>query len=69
MLDAYVDGQTGMQCKVGDVESLYQCMKKMHDDRDLVKRMGEKSRERALNDFNVKPISEAWVNFYNNILG
>lgn len=69
VLDAYVDGVTGLQCKVGDAESLYQCMKKMHDDRDLVKRMGEKSRERALNDFNVKPISEAWVSFYHQLLG
>lgn len=68
VLDAYVDGETGLRCKVGDVESLYLCMKKMHDDRDLVRRMGENSRERALEDFNVKPISEAWLKFYNEIL-
>lgn len=68
VLDAYVDGQTGLQCKVGDADSLFQCMRKMHDDREMVKRMGENSRERALNDFNVKPISEAWVNFYKGIL-
>lgn len=69
VLDAYIDGETGLQCKVGDAESLYQCMKKLHDDRALVKKMGEKSRQRALNDFNVKPISECWVNFYKTILG
>ena len=68
VLDAYVVGETGLQCKVGDVDSLYQCMKKMHDDREMVKRMGEKSRQRAINDFNVKPISECWVNFYKEIL-
>ena len=67
VLDAYVDGVTGLQCKVGDTESLYQCMKKIHDDRGLVKRMGEKSRERALKDFNVVPITEAWVKFYHKI--
>lgn len=69
VLDAYIDGETGLQCKVGDVESLYQCMKKLHDDRTLVKKMGETSRLRALNDFNVKPISACWVSFYNGILG
>lgn len=68
VLDAYVSGETGLQCKVGNADSLYQCMKRMHDDRELVKRMGEKSRQRALNDFNVKPITECWVNFYKEIL-
>lgn len=69
VLDAYVDGETGLQCKVGDVESLYQCMKKMHDDPELRESMGKKSRERALSDFNVKPISEAWLKFYKELLG
>lgn len=64
VLDAYVDGETGLQCKVGDVESLYQSMKKMHDNPKQRKEMGEKSRERAIKVFNVKPISEAWFNFY-----
>jgi glycosyltransferase involved in cell wall biosynthesis len=69
VLDAYIEGETGLQCKVGDVESLYQCMKRMHDEQELRINMGKKSRERALKDFNVKPISEAWFNFYKNILG
>ena len=69
VLDAYVVGETGLQCKVGDVDSLYQCMKRMHDDREIVKRMGEKSRLRAINDFNVKPISACWLKFYKDIFG
>lgn len=68
VLDAYVDGETGLQCKVGDAESLYQCMKKMHDNADMRIMMGKRSRERALHDFNVKPISEAWLKFYKEIL-
>lgn len=69
VLDAYVDSETGLQCKVGDVETLYYCMKKMHDNPELRMAMGKKSRERALKEFNVKPISEAWFNFYKNLLG
>lgn len=69
VLDAYVDGETGLQCKVGDVETLYQCMKKMHDNVEMRRNMGKRSRERALQKFNVKPISEAWLNFYKEILG
>ena len=68
VLDAYVNGETGLQCKVGDVDSLYQCMKRMHDDKELRNVLARKSRERALNVFNVKPISEAWLNFYNKLL-
>lgn len=67
VLDAYIDGETGLQCKVGDVETLYQCMKKMHDNPEMRVKMGKRSRERALLDFNVKPISEAWVEFYRNL--
>ena len=69
VLDAYVDGETGLQCKVGDADSLYQCMKKMHDDKAMRLEMSKNSRERALRDFNVKPISEAWLKFYQDLLG
>ena len=69
VLDAYIDGETGLQCKVGDADSLYQCMKKVHENPELCMMMGRKSRERALKEFNVKPISEAWFKFYKNILG
>ena len=68
-LDAYIPNETGLQCHVGDAESLYQCMKNMHDDKNMVAEMGRKSRERALKDFNVKPISENWLKFYKDILG
>lgn len=69
VLDAYVDGETGLQCKVGDAESLYHCMKEILENPELRMSMGKRSRERALKEFNVKPISEAWLNFYKDILG
>ena len=68
VLDAYIPNVTGLQCYVGDAESLYQCMKKMHDERDMIAEMGRESRQRALNDFNVKPISACWLKFYKDIL-
>ena len=69
VLDAYVVNETGLQCQVGDAESLYRCMRKMYADREMVSRMGERARERALRDFNVKDITAAWVEFYRRILG
>ena len=68
VLDAYIPNETGLQCHVGDAESLYQCMKKMYDDRVMVAEMGRKSRQRALRAFNVKPISECWLKFYDEML-
>lgn len=68
VLDAYVEGETGLCCHVGDSESLYQCMRRMYDNPDLIKKMGINSRNRALNDFNSAVITECWVDFYKKIL-
>ena len=62
--DAFVEGKTGLRCQVGDSESLYQCMKLMHDHPERIREMGQLSRERALSDFDVKPITAEWVRFY-----
>lgn len=69
VLDAYVEGETGLRCKVGDSESLYQCMKQMLDNPEMVKQMGKNSRNRALRDFNGAVLTECWVRFYESILG
>ena len=68
VLDAYIPGETGLQCHVGDSESLYNCMKKMHDHPELIKSMGARSRERALNDFKGSDLTAYWVRFYRGIL-
>jgi len=68
VLDAYVENETGLRCHVGDVESLYQCMRKMFENPNLVKQMGINSRQRALNDFSGAVLTECWVDFYKKIL-
>lgn len=67
--DAYIDGETGLRCRVGDVETLYNCMKRMHDTPDMVKTMGENSRIRVLRDFNGADLTVCWVKFYKDLLG
>lgn len=69
VLDAYIPDETGLQCHVGDSESLYNCMKKMHDHPELIKSMGARSRERALSDFKGSDLTAYWVRFYRGILG
>lgn len=68
VLDSYVEGETGLRCKVGDSESLYQCMRQMYEAPDMVKIMGKNSRERALRDFNGADLTACWVDFYHQIL-
>lgn len=68
VLDASVEGETGLRCKVGDVDSLYDCMSYFCEHLDMVKIMGNKSRERILSDFAGERLTEYWVDFYNSLL-
>ena len=68
VVDAYIDGETGLRCKVGDVETLYNCMKRMYENPNMVKKMGENSRIRALRDFKGSDLTACWVDFYDDIL-
>lgn len=66
--DAYVENETGLKCFVGDVESLYQCMRRFYDEPNLKVWMGTNSRERALKEFDGEEITNCWVNYYKELL-
>ena len=68
VLDASVEGVTGLRCKVGDAESLYDCMKQFHDQRELVTRMGQAARKRILEHFSGELLTKFWVEFYHKLL-
>ena len=68
VLDAYIEGETGLRCQVGDVRSLYDCMKQMCANPALVGQMGQKSRDRALRDFSGERLTECWKEFYQSLL-
>lgn len=67
--DAIVDGETGLRCKVGDVESLYSSMEILYKDRFKQKNYGLAARERVLNTFKGEIITAYWTEFYKKILG
>lgn len=69
VLDAYVVGETGLQCHVGDSESLYQCMRIMYDHPEMIKKMGKRARQRVIDEFSNERITNYWVEFYRQILG
>lgn len=68
VLDASVPGVTGLQCKVGDVDSLYEAMKTLAGDATMRHSMGTKGRERVLNEFAGSVVVKAWKDFYDSML-
>lgn len=68
LLDAIIDEQTGLRCKVKDVSSLYNQMDRLMNDSHLRKQLGENGRERVLRQFSSKDITSAWIEYYKKIL-
>ena len=69
VMDAMVEGETGLRCKVADVSSLQEAMDKMLNDAEMRKQMGENGRKRVLENFKGSDITAEWVKFYKEILG
>ncbi len=67
ILDSYVDGVTGLKCKVRDVDSLEKNMRLLHDDSELRKRMGHSGRERTKKLFDSDYVAKCWVDYYGEL--
>lgn len=68
VMDAMIDEVTGLRCKVGDVESLYEAMMKLAADKDLQKFLGKNGRERVIREFDGKAVTKYWVDYYREIM-
>ena len=68
VLDASIENVTGLRCKVGDVDSLYDAMIYMCQNSEEAEKMGRAGRERVLRDFSVEYLVGEWKKFYNTIL-
>lgn len=68
VLSASVEGVTGLRCKVGDSDSLYQRMKEYYENPEMRKQHGEAGRKRVVEQFDNAIVSKAWVNYYHNLL-
>lgn len=69
LADTMVDNETGLRCKVGDVESLKDAMQYFYDNPGECKRMGTNGRERVLELFAGEKIVAEWVKYYKQMLG
>lgn len=67
VMDAMVDNVTGLRCKTKDVDSLYDCMLKLHENPALRKDLGQNGAKRVRENFSSELVSSAWVEFYNSL--
>lgn len=68
MADTFVDGVTGLKCKVHDDITLYECMKTLYYNQDLRRKMGCAGRERVKRMFPKELVTGAWLKYYNEIV-
>ena len=64
-----VPNATGLCCGVNDPEGLYACMKQYYHDAALRKAHGAAGRKRVEETFDNKLVTQAWVEFYEGMLG
>lgn len=69
VIDASVENETGLRCKVGDPEGLYKCMKIYYDCPEMRKLHGNAGRRRVEEKFNNNTVSAAWRKYYWQLLG
>ena len=68
VVDASLPNVTGLRCKVNDPEGLYKCMKHYYEHPELRKKHGEAGRQRVFDLFDSNVVTEAWVEYYKDIL-
>lgn len=61
--DSFVDGETGLKCKVKDVDSLYSAMESYILNPELIHKYGENGRKRVIEKFNKNLVSDAWLEY------
>jgi glycosyltransferase involved in cell wall biosynthesis len=64
LMDAMIDGKTGLRHQVGQSEDLYQKMKFMAENEAARKEMGKNAREFVTMNFSAETISKEWIQFY-----
>jgi glycosyltransferase involved in cell wall biosynthesis len=68
VIDAIVDGCTGLFVDKGDVQCLSDAMNRLGDERSIRKTLGEAAYLRASSEFSSASVSTAWLNFYSFVL-
>lgn len=68
IVDAVVDGQTGLLVEAGNVTDLASVMSSLCENRELRKKLGLAARERATEQFSSEAVTAEWARFYHSVL-
>jgi glycosyltransferase involved in cell wall biosynthesis len=68
VIDAIVDGRTGLFVDKGDVRGLSDAMNRLGAESRMRKTLGEAAHLRASSEFSSASVSKAWLDFYLSVL-
>jgi glycosyltransferase involved in cell wall biosynthesis len=68
VIDAIVDGVSGVLIKLGDTSSFVEVMRQLALNHERRQRLGYQAHERAVNEFSSEKVTNAWVTFYRSKL-
>lgn len=66
--DSFVDGYTGLKCKVKDVKSLKDAMEQYILNPDIVRKYGASGRTRVIEKFNKNQVAKAWSDYIKDLI-
>lgn len=68
VVDASVENETGLRCHVGDIDSLYECMKTYYENPSMRYAHGVAGRKRVEEKFSNNIVTAAWVDYYKKLI-
>jgi glycosyltransferase involved in cell wall biosynthesis len=68
VIDAIVDGSSGLLVEVGQPEAFAAAMKRLALDKELRLLLGKQAQDRAVRDFSSEKVTDAWLGFYRSHL-
>ena len=68
LIDAVNDGVTGILVPVRNVQALFEAIKKLLDNTELMQKMGKAARERCLNLFDARVLNKKLIEEYTHLL-
>lgn len=68
VIDAVVEGESGLLVEVGQATAFASAMKVMAKNRELRLRLGHQAQERAVREFSSDKVTGAWLEFYRSQL-
>ncbi len=68
MVDAIVENHTGCFVAKGNVDELAQAMERLGSDPEMLIKLGDAARRRAVEEFSSSTVSAAWLAFYGSVI-